>query len=413
MKTNNEYSPLLDAPNDSSSINFDSSGELKKREKVYWEAFFVVLPVFSGYAGLFALQAQLKTKIYHISNNTSKDDYLFGVAVSFLYIGNLIFRLMHNVIFGWLSSRNRVIVSILSLFSSMFLLVLLSFVKNMAKTSLAWVFIAYGLGGMGIGTFEANVLATLTPLGPTTKMWAIIAIPVGIVLITIGSFVLLQFGVYVGYIYMGIGVGLGCGMLVYFVRIYSASVKSGNQVNVNSLTISDFFRHMRDYKNWARFVAWHSFSNLFDMFCVSLFSPGVILYIYDKPTVNFRWTNTSIPTNWFFVLYDACFFVGDFSSRRIWYPVRPIFPFLFLIFSACGIVMGLSNVAEFVPFCAFLIAFANGSIYAQTVKVIDSKVPREYNLISLSFWLFIGDVGSVIGSNVTQPLINLISRLYH
>ncbi len=58
--------------------------------------------------------------------------------------------------------------------------------------SLAWVFIAYALGGLGIGlfvllflnligTFESNLLSTIAPLGKNTKFWAIVAMPVSFI----------------------------------------------------------------------------------------------------------------------------------------------------------------------------------------------------------------------------------------
>ena len=56
----------------------------------------------------------------------------------------------------------------------------------------------------------------------------------------------------------------------------------------------------------------------------------------------------------------------------------------------------------------FLIFYANGSIYATTTKHIDDHVPDEFNLIALSVWLFVGDIGSVTGSNTwefMQPLL--------
>lgn len=97
------------------------------------------------------------------------------------------------------------------------------------------------------------------------------------------------------------------------------------------------------------------------MFCVSLFSPGVELYIYDHPYVS--WFHTILSNNWLFAIYNASFFLGDTLSRRIFYRVKIIFPFFFLIFSIIGIVCGLSNIPELIPICAFLIAFCNGSMY--------------------------------------------------
>lgn len=47
----------------------------------------------------------------------------------------------------------------------------------------------------------------------------------------------------------------------------------------------------------------------------------------------------------------------------------------------------------------FLIFFANGAIYATTTRHIDQHIGKEFNLIALSIWLFVGDWGSVLGSN--------------
>jgi predicted membrane protein len=63
------------------------------------------------------------------------------------------------------------------------------------------------------------------------------------------------------------------------------------------------------------------------------------------------------------------------------------------------------------PLCAFGIAFANGAIYAQSARYIDKNVPIAYNLVSLSVWLFVGDIGSVIGSNVLLRLLVGVEQL--
>jgi len=59
----------------------------------------------------------------------------------------------------------------------------------------------------------------------------------------------------------------------------------------------------------------------------------------------------------------VCFFLGDTSSRKLLHMVRVINPFWFLLLSASGVVIGLSGVPEIVPLCAFLVSFANGSMY--------------------------------------------------
>ena len=53
-------------------------------------------------------------------------------------------------------------------------------------------------------------------------------------------------------------------------------------------------------------------------------------------------------------------------------------------------------------FCVF---FANGAIYGTSTRYIDNAVDKRYNLIALSIWLFIGDLGSVTGSNTYEYII--------
>ena len=51
-----------------------------------------------------------------------------------------------------------------------------------------------------------------------------------------------------------------------------------------------------------------------------------------------------------------------------------------------------------------------GSVYALSTRHIDAKVPHAYNLISLSVWLFVGDIGSITGSNTWQPFQPIVCK---
>merc|ERR1719265_2202241 len=73
-------------------------------QRAYWESFFVVLPVFCGYAALFGLQHEIKVKL-GIADTSSPLSHAFGFATSFLYIGNLVMRFAHNIVFGCVSPR--------------------------------------------------------------------------------------------------------------------------------------------------------------------------------------------------------------------------------------------------------------------------------------------------------------------
>jgi MFS-type transporter involved in bile tolerance (Atg22 family) len=93
--------------------------------------------------------------------------------------------------------------------------------------------------------------------------------------------------------------------------------------------------------------------------------------------------------------------------------VKIVSPFLFLIFSAMGMACGLSYISELMFFCGFFIAFANGSIYAQANKKIDRDISEDHSVTAFSFWLFLGDVGSVAGSNLITAVSDDIKRFYH
>jgi len=50
----------------------------------------------------------------------------------------------------------------------------------------------------------------------------------------------------------------------------------------------------------------------------------------------------------------------------------------------------------------FLIMVGDGLIYGLVARCIDEIVPKQYNLIAISYWLFVGDLGSVTGSNLVS-----------
>ena len=90
------------------------------------------------------------------------------------------------------------------------------------------------------------------------------------------------------------------------------------------------------------------------------------------------------------------------------YYIHPKHPFIYLICSFGGAAICLSRVAIAAPIGIFLVMFGNGCIYATTTRHIDQHVDKHFNLVALSIWLFIGDIGSVIGSNVLSYIDTLV-----
>ena len=233
---------------------------------------FVTLSMFMGYAILVSFQHKLKVA-YGIPDSGSPLSHEFSNAVSFLYIGNLIFRLAHNFIFAPIKPRNRVYVAILSMALSMTILSIFVFVLEYTNT-LAWVYIAYVFGGIGIGSFESNLLSAITPLGHTTKIWAIIGFPLGFAVILIGGFMASTIGVPTQVIYFFV---LACLLLACAVFFFAIPVVN---IENNANTINAFISNLKHWREWFPSIFIYCIALLFNMFAVSLFA-GIMLYVFN------------------------------------------------------------------------------------------------------------------------------------
>ena len=373
---------------------------------VYRRVIFTTIPVFMGYSSMIVLQEGLKSQI-GISGDDRQQSYVYGIAVGFLYIGNLVFRLLHNILFTCMKPHQRVMLSYSCMTISTSLLLFPYFVFN--TDSIVFVFLAYMCAGVGIGTFESNLISCLTPLGHPTKCWAVVGIPVGFNSISVGSFILtaaLPHNPYViGSIY-----GLVAGMNIFGMFFYYFCVPDV-EFEASGDSVMTFIEDIKRWRQWFPIIWKHCIALSFDMFCVSLFS-SVVLYVYNvDPIPIWPRSETTMPKNAFLGVYFAFSFLGDFISRRVAYRTRELNPFFFWILNAAGVGVILSKTVLVAPFGMFMIMFGNGSIYAQTTRYVDNYVPKQFNLIALSVWLFIGDMGSYIGSQVTQPLRTAIGEV--
>ena len=114
---------------------------------------------------------------------------------------------------------------------------------------------------------------------------------------------------------------------------------------------------------------------------------------------------------WFFTIFNIFTFLGDSGSRKIvYYIAKEINPMFYLLVSIAGTAMCLAKLPIIAPLGIFCIFFANGAIYGTSTKYIDAHVDKKYNLISLSVWLFLGDIGSVTGSNLWEAFRPMYCR---
>ncbi|CAD7951130.1 unnamed protein product [Amoebophrya sp. A120] len=156
----------------------------------------ITLAMFSGYAATVTMQHELQLHLKIPNDPNSPEKKAFTIAVTCQYLGNLIFRLGHNV-FYCLSASQRVSLSQLAMMVAMSLILLLFYypISSFVLLSpLSIVIIAYLLSGLAIGTFESNCMASLAILGPNTKLWAVIGLPLGFNIISVGGMALLSFG---------------------------------------------------------------------------------------------------------------------------------------------------------------------------------------------------------------------------
>jgi len=151
---------------------------------------------------------------------------------------------------------------------------------------------------------------------------------------------------------------------------------------------------------------------MLNRFFLALFNPGLLLYIYTNRLVKLRWIPATLDKHFFFAIFDAGIFTGDFVSRRIFFARPYLFPLKFLAFSIVGSAISLCPVPELVLLGGFFVAFTNGSVYAQATRRIETKGLPRFSLMSFSVWLFIGDLGSVVGSNMTQVIAEVVKRWY-
>lgn len=385
----------------------DHPSELKT---TYRSAILVVIPLFMGYAALFSLQGRVRDRFNQQSSTMSKNEFktVFQGAAACLYLGNFCLRLGHNIVFSWMNTRTRVYASQTAMLLSMAILCVFAFTTSVGTLStkyLSVVFFAYFLGGISIGSFEANILNVLVPLGPSTKLWAISGMPVGIVSTTVGMFFFMQYNHdELGPVYL-----IVCGLLVMSMLVFAFVIPHPPETR-KSLSIGQFIQDLREWRMWMPPIPFHIVAMFFNMFCVACAIP-LALYLYagaEVKEVHYK-PFGYISRDYFMIIFNFCFSLADLVSRKVLYPgnmcrLPKLHPLFFLIFSGSGFALVMSRMPVLAPLGGFLIAWGNGSLYAQTSFHVDDVIDRKYNLTALSVWLFLGDLGSVIGTLIIKPL---------
>lgn len=378
---------------------------------LYRSAIFATIPVFSAYASMITLQRGIKEKLDITDADKTQSD-LFGSAVGSVYLGNLIMRLMHNVVLSFLVPRQRVMLAyVLVALGNMLIVAPYWWFES---KSLVWVWVAYITAGLGIGSFESNVMSTLSVLGHETKSWAVIGLPVGFQSVATGFYAI--FAIWpdvpvlhaIPYVIIaGLNV-LGLLFFTFLLPTKFAGYAAGND------NVVKFKQDLLQWRDWLPRCKFQAIALFCDMTCVSFFS-SVVYYIYDLDDIPlWPYASATIPKNGFQVWFNLLAFLGDLTGRRVAYgdpatnPLSRLLkhrnPLWYLLFSLLGGALILSKTALCAPFGMFFVMWANGLTYAASTRHIDDVVDDRYILVALSVWLFVGDVGSYSASQVVQPI---------
>eukprot|EP00415_Alexandrium_ostenfeldii_P001533 UN1533 len=139
------------------------------------------------------------------------------------------------------------------------------------------------------------------------------------------------------------------------------------------------------------------------MFALVAFCPGVVLYVYNAETVTLS-KGLVLPTNTFIAVVSIFNLLGGVTGRWLSYRVHPRHPSSYGLLTLAGIFLILQWVPLLTPLGTFLVMIGDGLIYGSISRHIDSRIPRQFNLIAISVWLLIGDVGSMLGSNLINAI---------
>lgn len=388
-------------------------------DSVYIFVFMACGPIFAAYGSVVSLQERIRTNMN--ITGSSPEAQTFDYAISTLFYVILAVRFFHNVIFSCLRPRNRVILGYIFVIVALCLLVFTQFLASSelgthlnSANHIYLIFLIYILAGIGISTFECNFISCITPLGPTSKKFSILSMPLGYNGISIAAFTFFAFSpndidfVWITLLIVAI-------LNVFALIIFIVKIPDLQFERTSSLSLREFLNNFsgENFKLWMYPLLPNFLAFFCDMFVVILLS-GAPEFVYDVPHVALvPHSSVTVPKNVFLAVFNICAFLGDLVSRWVGYRVQDLdrfrfSPMEFMLMSIVGGVMAMSTVAFLAWIGMFLAMFANGFIYSSTMRRLDRDLERRHHLTALSLWLLAGDSGSSIGSTLTHKLAKAV-----
>lgn len=393
----------------------DISGYASYGGRVCWESFFVVFPVYCGYATLFGFQHEVKWRL-GIGDDGSEGSYAFGAATSMLYVFAMVARISNALIIpDSLAKRTRVLIAMSGMVSAMLVLLL---IMTLGLRHILLVGLAYSLGGMALGCFEATFLSYLSPLGHQTKRIAITAVPIGIATILVGGFVVMSspLAILPSRFYALTVCGLLAGIAIFCKRVPDHSAVGSSPLATPRSMLATAVAAAagtgtagsagpKASKRGFRWRAWlpqfwhYPIAFFVDMLCLAAFCPGSVLFMYDEDTVEIVFGYV-VKTDTFLAVFNTFNMLGGITGRWLSYRLQSRHPLVYTPLNMVGVALILLKQPLVAPIGVFLVLLADWLIYGSISRDIDARIPKEFNLVAISYWLVLGDLGGVAGSNL-------------
>ena len=446
------------------SADFDASSKKMRAKPVTYWSFFLTIPMYVAYAVLLKLQSHLRSHLFvsntermsagtsaclekdvapdgqHFINGPhSEAAYIFGLCVSFYYVGCFIFRIGHNLLLGWklnVSPKNRVVVGYLGMAMVMLLIVCLFYVIFPAPSDgltttandvhrkpyvMIGVLVCYFMAGASFATWEPNVLSTLTPHGHRDKMLAIAAVPTATNTLACTTLLVLGYATTCA-LQQKVEIGMYCSAAV--LCMFGAFIFLWKIPRIRFEASDDdakaFVSHLKQWRHWVPEMKWCLVAAVLDEITLSMsIAIGQYIYGVDKVPLLYPFVALDAPNqalldhDHFLVVFFFCGFLGGTISRFVAYTLKERNPCWYILINVLGILCILSKVAIFAPLGMFFIMAGNGFVYASIARYIDNNVAKEYNLVAISVWLCCADIGGFSGANAVVPIHASLGSVGH
>lgn len=359
-----------------------------------------MIVIFQGYAAYVVMQHYFKGML---DAYTGERQDTFTASTTLMHWGKLFARVGHDIMLPCLSTRSRVMVAMLM--TAVAVVVPPMFVWGMGSRWLGWAFIHYGLLGLGVGIFEGNFLASISPLGQKTKVLAIMGTPIGLATVDIIGQLLCSAAI-VGntahhnnpqYVYWYIAACIPFGMVVYW---RECPEEAGGVAQKNIL------RALADWKGWLPKMIPFFLAKLIGNFVMEN-TPGWF-YVFNGskvPMFSPSGSSNLLDPDIYFCMIYVFVLMGDSLSRQFVYALKlesqcanSIVICLSIVCSCLGFYLESFTIAVVTLVAGFIAFWGNGLAYAVATKYIDSNVNSQHTRAVYGLWTLVGDVGSIAGA---------------